>query len=77
MSNSCPTVKVKFDNEQGFFVINEADFDPAVHERFDADEALNSEGLTVAELKEALTAKGVAIPGDAKKADLRALLDAA
>jgi len=37
-----------------------------------------SEGgqLTVAQLKEALTAKGIEIPAGAKKADLQALLDA-
>lgn len=32
---------------------------------------------TVAELREALTAKGIAIPEGAKKADLQALLEAA
>lgn len=36
-----------------------------------------SDGLTVAQLKEALTEKGIAIPDGAKKPDLAALLDAA
>lgn len=35
-----------------------------------------SKGLTVEQIKDALTAKGVAIPPDAKKADLQDLLDA-
>lgn len=30
----CPTVRVKFDNEQGYYVINEADFDAAKHTLF-------------------------------------------
>lgn len=38
MSNeTCPTVKVKEDNEDGFVVINEADFDPKVHDLFEED----------------------------------------
>ena len=36
-----------------------------------------SEGLTVEQLKEALTAKGVEFKPDAKKAELAGLLDAA
>lgn len=36
MSQTCATVKVAADNEQGFIVINEADFDAAVHELFGA-----------------------------------------
>jgi hypothetical protein len=38
---NCPTVQIKSpvsdDNPTGFVVINESDFDPAVHERFDAE----------------------------------------
>lgn len=30
---SFPTVKVKADNDQGFMMINEHDFDPEVHEK--------------------------------------------
>lgn len=41
-----------------------------------SDDKKPSDGLNVAQLKEALTAKGVAIPENAKKADLAALLDA-
>jgi hypothetical protein len=36
-----------------------------------------SDGLTVEQLREALTTKGVEIPADAKKADLQKLLDEA
>lgn len=75
MSNTCPTVKVKADNEHGFMVINESDFDAKTHEAFDADEGAKK--ATVAEIKDALTAKGIAIPEGAKKAELQALLDAA
>ncbi len=35
MSETCPTVKVKADNDDGFIVINESDFDPKVHKRFE------------------------------------------
>ena len=31
MSDTCQTVRVVADNDQGFAVINESDFDPAVH----------------------------------------------
>lgn len=31
---SCPTVKVKRDNEQGFYIINESDFDAKKHTKF-------------------------------------------
>ena len=74
MSQTCPTVRIKADNEQGFAVINESDFDAKAHEAFDATE--DHKSATVAELKEALTAKGVEIPAGAKKAELQALLDA-
>ena len=42
-----------------------------------ANGAKPSEGLTVDELKAALTAKGIAIPAAAKKQDLADLLDGA
>lgn len=51
-----------------------ADVDPAP--KVDGD-AKPSDGLNVAELKEALTAKGIELPENAKKADLAALLDGA
>lgn len=35
MDNTCPTVRVKADNDDGYAVINESDFDPAKHEMLD------------------------------------------
>jgi len=40
------------------------------------EESADGSNLSVAQLKEALTAKGIEIPAGAKKADLQALLDA-
>ena len=37
MTNTCPTVRVTADNEQGFMLINESDFDPNEHEHFDPE----------------------------------------
>jgi hypothetical protein len=34
MSMECPVVKVKFDNEQGYYLLNESDFDETKHELF-------------------------------------------
>lgn len=64
-------------DQGGFVVINKADFDPKVHELLDSEEPEGAKKASVAELREALTAKGIAIPEGAKKADLQALLDAA
>jgi len=44
MYDTCPTVRVVSDNEQGFYVINEADFDGAVHVLFGAPTPTQSEG---------------------------------
>lgn len=75
MSQTCPTIKVKADNEQGFMVINESDFDEKAHEAFESEN--DAKKMTVAEIKEALIEKGIEIPDGAKKAELQALLDAA
>lgn len=57
--------------EGGFRIINKADLQPD-------DVVINaSEGLGIAALREALTAKGVAFDDGAKKAELQALLDSA
>jgi hypothetical protein len=80
----CPTVKIESpvsdDNQLGFVVINATDFVDGEHVLFtDADAAAAgalSDGLKVAEIKAALTEKGIAIPDGAKKSDLQALLDA-
>ncbi len=73
------TINVKpWGKGQGdFVVINKADFDPKVHELLDAEDPEGAKKATVAELRDALTAKGIAIPEGAKKADLQALLDGA
>lgn len=47
-AGSCSTVKVKADNEQGYIVIDEDDFDDTVHTRFDVplEEPVRSERKT-------------------------------
>lgn len=35
MSRACPTVRVASDNEQGYVVMNESDFNPDVHTLFE------------------------------------------
>jgi hypothetical protein len=37
MSDTCQTVRIAADNEQGFIVINETDFDSAVHTPYTDD----------------------------------------
>jgi hypothetical protein len=80
MSETCEVVKVKSsapDNEQGYYLLNKSDFQEGVHELFDVDEAQEpAKKLGVAELREALNAKGIEFPEGAKKAELQALLDA-
>ncbi len=48
MNETCPTVKVKASNAQGFVVINESDFDAKVHVRFDAPDVVEPEAEDVA-----------------------------
>jgi hypothetical protein len=72
------TIRIKSTDEasQGpFVVINSEDFDADKHELFDAEPA--AKPLTVAELRDTLTARGIEFDPTAKKADLQALLDAA
>jgi len=65
------------ENPLGYIVINETDLSEE-HERFDEEGAKKADkALSVADLKAALTEKGVEIPEGAKKADLQALLDEA
>lgn len=84
------TIKVKpWGEGQGDFVlINAEDFNPEVHEHFDAaakpakKDGANGDAdgdgkVTAAELKAALTEKGISFKGNASKAELQALLDAA
>lgn len=72
------TIKVQpWGEDQGDFVlINEEDFDESVHKRFDADAKKADKAPGIADLRAALTEKGIEFPADAKKADLQALLDA-
>lgn len=50
--DSCPTVNVLADNEQGFMIINESDFDPEVHKVFgEADTIASTEKITAAQKK--------------------------
>ena len=64
------TVNIKADNDAGFRVINKDDFDETQDALFDDGAKVQ----TVAEIRDALTAKGIEIPEGAKKADLLALL---
>lgn len=76
MFGVCEVVAIKPTHPgQGDFVhINKADFDPAKgHELYEPD----AKRLGIAELRAALTDKGISFPDGAKKADLQALLDAA
>lgn len=73
------TIRIKSTHpaSQGDFVeINETDYDPSKHELFDETPASPNSELTVAELKAALTEKGIAFDDKAKKPELLALLDA-
>lgn len=73
------TIKIKSthpESQGAFVVINEADFDAEKHELYVEGEEGDSgdRSLTVAEIKEILTAAGIEIPTGAKKADLLVLL---
>lgn len=73
-AETCPTVKVKAENDQGYMVINQSDFRESEHELF---EPLNSDGakvMTIGEMREELTARGIDFDPKAKKAELVALL---
>lgn len=78
MEHAVPTIKVTDANHPDGYHINEADFDADKHTKFEDAEGGDAKkaDLTVAQMKEALIAKGVEIPANAKKADLQALLDA-
>ena len=69
-------LKVKRDGPRGWHWIDKAKFDPAVHELFDAPEA-EPKKVTAADLRSALTEKGIEFKANASKPELQALLDAA
>lgn len=73
------TIQVKpWGEGQGDFVlINEEDFNPEFHALLDAAEPGKVKALSVDELRDALTEKGIEFPAGAKKPELKALLDAA
>lgn len=73
------TIKVKpWGEGQGDHVlINEEDFNPEFHALLDAAEPAKPKAPSIEELRVALTEKGIEFSADAKKADLKALLDAA
>ena len=78
MSQTCPTVKVKSDAaEQGFIVINEADFVDDLHELFDPADSSGDRVQTIGQVRDALTARGIEFDPKGRKADLAALLAAA
>lgn len=68
---TCKTVKITADNEQGFYIINEEDFNDGEHTLF-----VEGSGtiLTIPQIKNTLDAMGIEYPATAKKADLLDLL---
>lgn len=82
MSDTCETVRVTSpksdDNPTGYIVINKSDLtkDHTLYEEPVEPSATDNSKLTVPQLKETLTAAGIAFDETAKKADLVALLDA-
>jgi hypothetical protein len=74
------TVKVKSDNpahKQGFFEVNESDFDAETMEKFDEPKSSGGSKMTKADLQDALDEKGVEYPAHATKDELQKLLDGA
>lgn len=73
------TVRIKAevsdDNPLGYIVINKTDFNEDEQELFGDESAAT--GGKKADLQAALTAKGIAFPANATKAELQALLDQA
>ena len=73
------TIKVKpWGEGQGDFVlINAEDFDPELHVRLDAADTNGDGKVSIAEIRNALTAKGIEFDPKAKKPELQALLEKA
>ena len=74
---SCPTVKVKCDNEQGFYIINESDFDKSNHELFfeGKQEEIKIKVNTQAWFAAKLNEMGIEFNVDASRKDLKALYE--
>lgn len=75
MSETCPTVKIDADNEQGFAVINESDFDADTQTIFSSEAKDEKVAMSKAELHAALDEKGIAHKPSMSKAELQAMLD--
>ena len=73
------TIKIKSTHPESqgpFVVINEADYDPRVHELYvEGAEGEGDDKLTVPEIKAKLDALKIEYPAGAKKADLLTLLE--
>lgn len=73
-----PTIQVIRVDHDGPVTINEADFDPAVHERYTEDSGLRElADHTVVELKAMAAERGVDLGDAIKKADIVAALELA
>ena len=78
-----PTVKIKHDNDDGFCIINEADFDTDMHEMFEGEAESSGGELTresLAKMKkndviEILEAHDAVFDKSAGAAELRELAD--
>ena len=75
MENTCPTVQIAADNEQGFVVINESDFDPDTQTIFGSEAKDEKVAMSKAELQAALDEKGIAHKPAMSKAELQSMLD--
>lgn len=73
------TIRVKpWGEGQGDFVlINAEDFNPECHVRLDAADTNGDGKVSIAEIRNALTAKGIEFDPKTKKAELQALLEQA
>lgn len=63
---------VKADNEHGYMIINESDFDAEVHQLFGVE---TDKAMSKAELQTALTEKGIEHKPAMSKAELQAMLE--
>lgn len=75
MSNKTLKVKSWGEGQGDYVLINEADFDPELHELIDEPGKPRAPGID--DIRAALVAKGVTFDAKAKKADLQKLLDEA
>ena len=77
MSETCPTIKVvnPADEDGGYMIINECDFDESEHDLFVESDGSVEKALTKPEIIEKLEALGVEFKSSAKKGELLALLE--